>query len=407
MKQFVSLYSAIVIANISFITPILAETSLVINSDGSATSQAQTEKKNAPQEPQNTTPQALAKTQNTNSQILSDDLDSRIESNSEQLFNLSNKMRIIEESQEGIRSIFDSQLQKVQNAANSANAANENVNKLLDEANVKSEQLLLQMKNQNENIENIKASIAAITELLERSDKQNKEEMDKIKAELESLNAAKSTSQTNNTAILPNLQTPNLQIQNPQAKSTNSDSIQNTKQIEQTIKPNSNQDGKIPLQQSTEIKPIIPSLLEKEAQAKKDNEKQEQKIAQEEKTIELKPDQALKEGEEALKAKNYDLAQKHIKAAYDKGHRQAYAGFLLGQIAFAQKKYEEAINHYKDSATKYDKATYMPELMLNTAKSFIALKQWMNGNRFLESIVSLYPNSKEAAEAKKLLPKKK
>lgn len=405
MKQFISLYSAIIIANISLTTPILAETSLIINSDGSATSQIEIEKKTT-KKPQNTTPKAISKAQSASSQILSDDLDSRIESNSEQIFNLSNKMRIIEESQEGIRSIFDSQLQKVQNAANSANTANENVNKLLDEANIKSEQLLLEIKNQNENIENIKASIATITKLLEQSDKQNKEEINKIKTELENLNTIKNANQTNSTTILPNSQTPNLQITNPQTKSTNSDSIPSIKQIqEQTIKPNSNQDGKIPLQQSTEIKPIIPSLLEKEAQSKKDNEKQ--KTAQEEKITELKPAQALKEGEEALSAKNYDLAQKHIKAAYDKGHRPAYTAFLLGQIAFAQKQYEEAINYYKDSATKYDKATYMPELMLNTAKSFIALKQWMNGNRFLESIVSLYPNSKEAAEAKKLLPKKK
>lgn len=399
MKQFISLYNTIIIASISLITPILAETRLVINSDGSATSQIQVENK-ITQKPQNTTPQALTKVQKINSQILSDDIDSRIESNSEQIFNLSNKIQIIEESQEGIRSIFDSQLQKVQNAANSANTANENVNKLLDEANIKSEQILLQIKNQNENIENIKASIAAITNLLEQNDKQNKEEINKIKAELENINATKNTNQTNSATVSPNSQTPNLQIQNPQTTNTSSDTISNTKQKqEQTIKPNSNQDGKIPLQQSTEIKPIIPSLLEKEVQAKKDNEKQ--------KTIELKPAQLLKEGEEALSAKNYDLAQKHIKAAYDKGHRPAYTGFLLGQIAFAQKQYEEAINYYKDSATKYDKATYMPELMLNTAKSFIALKQWMNGNRFLESVVSLYPNSKEAAEAKKLLPKKK
>ncbi|WP_301008927.1 tetratricopeptide repeat protein, partial [Helicobacter sp. UBA3407] len=72
-------------------------------------------------------------------------------------------------------------------------------------------------------------------------------------------------------------------------------------------------------------------------------------------------------------------------------YKPARGNYLLGEVAFAQKRYEDAIYYYKTSATRYDKADYMPRLMLNSAKSFNAIKEKENAKRFLETLISLYP----------------
>ena len=84
-------------------------------------------------------------------------------------------------------------------------------------------------------------------------------------------------------------------------------------------------------------------------------------------------------------------------------HKPAKGNYLLGEIAFEQKRYEDAIYYYKTSATRYDKADYMPRLMLNSAKSFEAINEKDNAKKFLETLVKLYPKSQEAKEAKTLL----
>ena len=53
-----------------------------------------------------------------------------------------------------------------------------------------------------------------------------------------------------------------------------------------------------------------------------------------------------------------------------------------------------------------DKAKYMPTLLLHTAQSFNAIKDTKNYNKFLDSLISNYPTSKEAQNAKKLKEKK-
>ena len=42
---------------------------------------------------------------------------------------------------------------------------------------------------------------------------------------------------------------------------------------------------------------------------------------------------------------------------------------MIGQMKFKRKNYADAISFYKKSAALYSKASYMPELMLNTAIS--------------------------------------
>lgn len=81
--------------------------------------------------------------------------------------------------------------------------------------------------------------------------------------------------------------------------------------------------------------------------------------------------------------------------------------FLLGEIAYKQKEYSEAIALYKRSALIDDKARYMPILLWHTAWAFKYSKNLSNYNKFLDSLIYLYPNSEQGQRAKEIRNKTK
>lgn len=84
-------------------------------------------------------------------------------------------------------------------------------------------------------------------------------------------------------------------------------------------------------------------------------------------------------------------------------YKPATSNFYLGEIWYYRKKYEEAISNYKTSAMLYDKASYMPKLLLHSAISFEKIKDFSNAANFYNSLVDMYPNSNEAKIAVKNL----
>ena len=84
-------------------------------------------------------------------------------------------------------------------------------------------------------------------------------------------------------------------------------------------------------------------------------------------------------------------------------YKPAYAHFMIGQMKFKRKNYGEAISFYKKSASLYSKASYMPELLLNTAISMERTKDIKNAKSFYDALIAKFPNSKEAKTAQKNL----
>lgn len=81
-------------------------------------------------------------------------------------------------------------------------------------------------------------------------------------------------------------------------------------------------------------------------------------------------------------------------------YRPANGFYLLGEIAYRQKKYQDAIGFYKKSALINDKANYMPVLLWHTAWAFRYSKDLANYEKFLDSLIYLYPNSEQGQKAK-------
>ncbi|MCB9096869.1 MAG: hypothetical protein H6630_04490 [Arcobacter sp.] len=106
-------------------------------------------------------------------------------------------------------------------------------------------------------------------------------------------------------------------------------------------------------------------------------------------------------------AKNFNSAIPKYEKLVEVNYKPAESNFYLGQMWYVRKKYDLAISHYKKSAMLYDKAAYMPTLLLHSAISFENTKDKGNAKSFYSTLIDLYPNSSEAKVAKQNLSKLK
>jgi tetratricopeptide (TPR) repeat protein len=85
----------------------------------------------------------------------------------------------------------------------------------------------------------------------------------------------------------------------------------------------------------------------------------------------------------------------------EKKYRPAECNYYVGEIKYYRKKYQDALYYFKKSMTLYDKAKYLPKLLLHSAISFDKLDDIENAQNFYNTIIDIYPESQEAKEASK------
>ena len=115
----------------------------------------------------------------------------------------------------------------------------------------------------------------------------------------------------------------------------------------------------------------------------------------------------LNDAKSDFDAKNYNSAIPKYEKLVEVNYKPAESNFYLGEMWYIRKKYDLAISHFKKSAVLYDKAAYMPTLLLHSAISFENTKDKENAKNFYNTLVELYPDSSEANIAKKNLSKLK
>jgi len=96
----------------------------------------------------------------------------------------------------------------------------------------------------------------------------------------------------------------------------------------------------------------------------------------------------------------YTKAIENYEHLISKNYKPAYAHYMIGEMNYRRKNYSNAISYFKKSSSLYSKASYMPKLMLHTALSMENTGDSQNAIAFFRAIVSKYPNSAEAKEAK-------
>ncbi len=99
----------------------------------------------------------------------------------------------------------------------------------------------------------------------------------------------------------------------------------------------------------------------------------------------------------------YTSAKKSFNQLKSRNYKRSSVSFYLGEIAFKKGKFKKAISYYQESANLNDKASYMDKLLLHTAISLKKKGRSDKAKFFFDAVVSGYPNSSAAKEAKKYL----
>jgi TolA-binding protein len=101
--------------------------------------------------------------------------------------------------------------------------------------------------------------------------------------------------------------------------------------------------------------------------------------------------------------KDYTQSTEYYSYLIDKNYKPAVAHYMIGEMNFNKKNYSEAVAYFKKSASLYSKASYMQTLLLHTAISMSKSNDKKNAKAFYEALISGYPDTPEAKEAKKNL----
>ncbi len=111
------------------------------------------------------------------------------------------------------------------------------------------------------------------------------------------------------------------------------------------------------------------------------------------------------DGVKFFKEKNYKEAEVRFKMAVNKNHKPAQSTFYLGEIAYYQKKYEDALAFFKNSVSLNDKAEYMPTLLVHSGISSEKLNDIESAKMFYNILIKNFPNTDATNIAKQNLSK--
>lgn len=153
----------------------------------------------------------------------------------------------------------------------------------------------------------------------------------------------------------------------------------------------------------TEIKNLLGDIKQHEKQ--EDKKEQKQAPAIEFEKDKTRRGEIFKEARKLLNAGKFDEASARYNWFIEIKYKSAESYYMLGRIAYATNKYDDAIYYFKESATLDENASYMPRLMLNCANSLRVLNRTQDAKAFYNSLIKRFPKSSEAREAKKELQK--
>lgn len=116
-------------------------------------------------------------------------------------------------------------------------------------------------------------------------------------------------------------------------------------------------------------------------------------------------EEMLNEAKELFKKDYFTKAIPIFEELVELNFKPAEGNYYLGEMWYYRDKFEKAIDYFKKSAVLYDKASWMPRLLLHSAISFENIKDYKNATKFYSTLIDVYPNSKEAKIATKNISK--
>jgi len=117
--------------------------------------------------------------------------------------------------------------------------------------------------------------------------------------------------------------------------------------------------------------------------------------------------QIAKEAEKLYRKKYYTKSIEYYTYLIEHNYKPARAHYMIGEMWYYRKKYDKAIAYFKESAKIYDKASYMPTLLMHSAVAMEKTGDKQNAKAFLNALIASYPDTKLAQDAEVRLSKLK
>lgn len=122
-------------------------------------------------------------------------------------------------------------------------------------------------------------------------------------------------------------------------------------------------------------------------------------------TKELSASESYSNASKAFGAKDYTQARVLFEKSLAKNYNLASSNYYLGEIAFLDGSYSDALGYYKASASLDDKAKYMDNLFYHSAMALENIGDKVNAKAFYDTLIKRYPKSNLAKNAKERLKK--
>ncbi|WP_120914000.1 hypothetical protein [Helicobacter pylori] len=283
------------------------------------------------------------------------------------------------QAQEGLRSVYEGQANKIKDLNNAILSQEESLRSLKALQEVQANTL----KQQSQTLEDLRNEIHANQQAIQQLDKQNKE-MSELLTKL-------SQDLVSQIALIQKA----LKEQEKQEKAEKQyKSTPTNEKSKQSL-------GADALEQDKENQPKHQQLPKEE----KNQEKEKTPKVKFHKDL-SKQKEIFEEALSFFRNKSYAEAKERLLWLEANSYRLYYVRYALGEVAYGEKKYREAIKYYKESALLNKKASYMPVLLWHTAWAFKKIKDDQNYYKFLNTLQHLYPSSEQAKMAKKILENK-
>lgn len=114
-----------------------------------------------------------------------------------------------------------------------------------------------------------------------------------------------------------------------------------------------------------------------------------------------------KEANKLFSQKKYGDAQSYFEQMVVKKYKTAEAMYMIGETQFERKNYKDAVASYKESASRNEKALYMPTLLLHSGISMEKTGDNGMAKAFYQATISKFNGSGAAREASERLSKLK
>ena len=108
-----------------------------------------------------------------------------------------------------------------------------------------------------------------------------------------------------------------------------------------------------------------------------------------------------RKGVQLFGKRSYSASKEHFEKTLAANYKPASSNYYLGEIAYYTHNYTDAVAYYKQSASLYDKASYMDVLYLHTAISLDKSGEKEQAKAFYQHVIDNYPNKKSASIARK------